>query len=114
MAPASPHISQRSTQFLRRSQERLLRGLFRRIQNLTHGTQLQSVVMLQFENHALTRRKFLERAVDALTQLAAHEVARRVPPGPSVGNLVENAVLFARSVSGHGSVLFANLLLAKV
>src|ERR1700683_2256808 len=53
----SSHIRQGPAQLLRSAKQSILGSLFRSLQNLTHGSQLQSVVMLQLKHHALARRQ---------------------------------------------------------
>src|SRR6266436_1571826 len=111
---ASSHVGQRTTQLLRGPEERILRGLFGRVQNLAHGAQLQPVVVLQLEHHPFTRGQLVERAGYAFAELPAHEVALRVSSRASIGHLVEDGVFFAGGVGGHGSVFLPDLSLAEV
>src|SRR5579863_3032910 len=84
---SSSHIRQRSAQLLRGPEERVLGGLFRGMQNLAHGTQLQTVVMLQLKDHALARCQFFQRTGDTCAQLTAHQIALRICAGAAVGYL---------------------------
>src|SRR5271169_1819850 len=53
---SSPRILQRRSQLLCPAKQRVLCRLFRRIQNLANRAQLQSLVVLHLEHHALARR----------------------------------------------------------
>src|SRR5262245_3224428 len=60
----SAHFGETYAQLLRCAEECILRRLFSCVQHLADGPQLESLVMLQFKNHALTRRQPVERAID--------------------------------------------------
>src|SRR5581483_12025005 len=91
----SSHIRQRSAQFLGGAEQSIFRGLFGRVQNLADCPQLQTVVMLQLEHHALARGKLIERSIDTGSKLPAHQVAFGVGAGPRVRYLVEDVILLA-------------------
>jgi hypothetical protein len=54
--------SQLETELLRGSEQTVLDRPFRGIEDLAYGTQLQSLEMLQFKNHALAWRQSLQSA----------------------------------------------------
>src|SRR5437879_9050977 len=70
--------------------------------------------MLQLENHALPWRKTLQGAVDAATQLTAHQVAFRIGSRPAIGYAIEHVELLAAGVGSYRRVFFAHLLLAEL
>src|SRR4029077_11428608 len=84
------------------------------MQNFAHGAQLQSVVMLQLEYHALPGRQLLQSTVDTLTQLAAHQVPLRARSRPAVRHLLQQVVLAAGRILSHGCILFSYLLLTRM
>src|SRR5579863_806288 len=110
----SSHIPERSPQFLRGPEQRILRRLFRRMQNLTHRAQLQSVIMLQFEHHALPGRKLFERSRNPRAQLPPHQIALRIRPRPPIGHLIKQIVLAAVGIFRHRRIFLAHVSLAQV
>src|SRR6185437_5626054 len=66
----SSHFRQRAAQLLRRPEQRVLCCLFCRIQHFADGPQLQSLVMLQFKNHAFPRSQLLQCLSDLAAKFA--------------------------------------------
>src|SRR5260370_26273810 len=107
----SSNVRQRPPQLLRGAEQSVLGGLFRGMQNLAHGPQLQSVVMLQLEYHALPGRQLLQRTVDTLTQLTSHQVTLRARSCPAVRHLLQHDRLAVRLILEHRGILFSHMLL---
>src|ERR1700751_48369 len=99
---------------MRGAEERVLRGLFRRMQNLAYCTQLQTVVMLQFENHPLARRQLLERTIDAIAQLTTHQLLLGIRAAAPIWHLVKEAVFFSGAIRRYRSVFFPNLFFTEM
>src|SRR3954447_2441451 len=89
----SSHVRQCTTQLLRGAEESVLGGLFRRMQNLSYGSQLQSVIVLQLENHPLAGRKLVQGSSNAGSELSPHSVFFRIGSGPRIWDLIEHIVL---------------------
>src|SRR5690349_16124808 len=68
---ALPQSRQLSPQLFRRSEERILGGLFCCIQHLSDRSQPESLIMLQFKNHPLARRQFAQRSLNPLAEYLA-------------------------------------------
>ena len=64
-----------SSQLLCRSKERIFGGLFRGVQHLSDGAQAETLVVLQFKNHALARRELAQRLLNAFPQHLAVQFA---------------------------------------
>src|SRR3984957_3963086 len=84
------------------------------MQDLTHGAQLQSVIVLQLKDHALAGRQFFQRTGNSRSQLPSHQVALGIRSRAAVGYLIEDVVLPARRVFRDGSIFLAHGLLAQV
>src|SRR5258708_8047530 len=76
----SSQIRQRATQFLRCPEQSILSRLFRRVQHFPDRPQLQSVVMLELENHALARRQLFEGPPYSSAQFPPHHVPPPIRP----------------------------------
>src|SRR5580700_11349651 len=70
----SSQASQLAAQLPRRAEKRILHRFFRRAQRVADGSQFQSLIVLQFENHALARRKPFHGRSDASLNLFAKQL----------------------------------------
>src|ERR1700722_15678761 len=70
----SSQASQLAAQLARRAEERILHRFFRRPQRVANRTEFQSLIVLQFEDHALARRKPFHGRSDARLNLFAKEL----------------------------------------
>ena len=59
---------QLTSQLFCRSEERIFGGFFGRIQHFSDGAQAETLVMLQFKNHALARGKLAQRSLNPFSQ----------------------------------------------
>ena len=84
------------------------------MQNLSHGSQLQAVIVLQLKNHALARRQFLQRSRNPRAQLAPHQIALWIRARAPVCHLIEQVVLAAVGVFCDRRVFFAHGPFAQV
>src|SRR5580693_3524709 len=67
----SSQASQLAAQLPRRAEKRILYRFFRRAQRVADGSQFQSLIVLQFEDNALARRKPFHGRSDACLNLFA-------------------------------------------
>src|SRR5512146_1712264 len=70
--------------------------------------------MLHFKYHPLARSQSCQGPANPCAQFASHQVALGACAGAIVGDLVDDAVLFAVGIGDDWSVFFPNLALAKV
>src|SRR5580693_2604870 len=70
----SSQASQLAAQLPCRAEKRILHRFFRRAQRVADGSQFQSLIVLQFENHALARRKPFHGRSDASLNLFAKQL----------------------------------------
>src|SRR5262249_24420239 len=64
--------------------------------------------------HSFPWREFVECAIDPRAQLPPHQIALWIRSCAPIGNLIEQAVLFARRVGRNRSVFFSDLPFAQV
>src|SRR5260370_8823619 len=110
----SSQIRQRATQFLRCPEQSVLRRLFGRVQHFPDRPQLQSVVMLQLENHALARRQLFEGPPYSSTQFPPHQVPLGIRPAAPVRHLCQYVELLAFGIHSHRRVFFTHLFPANL
>src|ERR1700680_2344342 len=70
--------------------------------------------MLQFKNHPFSRSKFIQCAIDASGEFAAHQVACGIRARPSIRNPIENVILLAARIGRDRSIFLTNLPLAEM
>ena len=107
------HILQRGPQFLSAAEQRVLRRFFCRIQNLANGAQLQSLIMLHLEHHALARCQLGQGFGNARSQLTPHQVALGTCARSHVGNLIQHVVGATVGVGRDARIFLAHLPLAQ-
>src|SRR5258707_6260938 len=82
---SSSHVCQRSAQLLGCPEQRVLGGFFSRVQHFADGPQLQSLVMLQLENHSLARGELIHCVRNTAAQLQPPQIPLGMCSAASVG-----------------------------
>src|SRR5579872_3086684 len=101
--------SQLRSQLFSRSEERILGGFFGSIQHLSDGAQAETLVVLQFKNHALARRQLAQRRLNPFAQDLSIQLAFRIRERPDVGYRSQQIDLVARMIDEYCLVFFARL-----
>src|SRR5215469_15633557 len=115
--PRLSHFRQLQAQLVRRAEKRVFHRVLRSAQDGGYGLQLETLVMSQFEYHALAGRELVERPQNALAQLTIQGSALRTGARPLVGGAIQNRLLPLLVVAGIRlaiSIAVVQLLAAQV
>ena len=113
----SSHFRQLQAQLVGGAEKRVFHRVLRSAQDGGHGLQLETLVMSQFEYHALAGRELVERPQNALAQLAIQGSTFRTGARPLVGGAIQNRLLPLLVVAGIRlaiSIAVVQLLAAQV
>jgi hypothetical protein len=97
------------SELLGRAKERIFGGFFSGVQHLSDGAQAETLVVLEFEDHAFAGSKPGERLLDAAGQDFAVELLGGVGEGPIVGDGRQDVDLIAGVVDDDGLIFAAGL-----
>ncbi|SRR6266498_3518126 len=96
------------------AEECVLDGALARIENSRYRSQLQAMIMLQFENHALARREVAQRTDDVLAQHAACQIAIRACADAVIGYAIQEFLFLSVWGTCDSQFIASGALPAKV